>query len=187
MQPIREFIRTHLDPVERLGEILFGLIMALGFTGAVRLGHEEADNRALFLGILGCNVAWGIVDGVMYVLTSLYERGRRARVIRGVVEAGSEEAAREGREKVGVRREDFLGGTAAGIVVILATLPMVVPYLIFRNPELAVRVSHATGVTLLFLLGASWGKEVGASPWRIGSGLALVGMVLVGVTILLGG
>ena len=45
--------------------LLFGLIMALGFTGAVRLGREEADNRTLFIGILGGNIAWGIVDGGM--------------------------------------------------------------------------------------------------------------------------
>ena len=32
----RAFIRRHLEPTDRLGEILFGLIMALGFTGAVR-------------------------------------------------------------------------------------------------------------------------------------------------------
>ena len=50
---MRAFIQRHLDPADRLGEILFGLIMALGFTGAVRLGHEEADNRALFIGIFG--------------------------------------------------------------------------------------------------------------------------------------
>src|SRR4030095_1923207 len=31
------FIQRYLDPDDRLGEILFGLIMALGFTGAVRL------------------------------------------------------------------------------------------------------------------------------------------------------
>ena len=74
------FIRRHLDPVDRLGEALFGLIMALGFTGAVRLGHAEADSRALLAGILGCNLAWAVVDGVMYVMTELFERGRKARL-----------------------------------------------------------------------------------------------------------
>ena len=72
---MRTFIERYLDPATRLGEILFGLVMALGFTGAVRLGYEEADNRALFVGIFGCNLAWAIVDGVMYVLTALFERG----------------------------------------------------------------------------------------------------------------
>ncbi len=49
------FIQRCLDPADRLGEIPFGLIMALGFTGAVRLGVEDADNRTLFIAIFGCN------------------------------------------------------------------------------------------------------------------------------------
>jgi hypothetical protein len=72
---MREFLHRHLDPADRLGEILFGLIMALGFTGAVRLGREEADNHALFVGIFGCNLAWAIVDGVMCVLARLVRAG----------------------------------------------------------------------------------------------------------------
>lgn len=72
------FMRRHLDPADRLGETLFGLIMALGFTGAVRLGMDEATSRELFVSILGCNVAWGIVDGVMFVMVAVFERGRTA-------------------------------------------------------------------------------------------------------------
>ena len=44
---MRGFIRSHLDPADRLGETLFGLIMALGFTGAVKWAQEEADAAAL--------------------------------------------------------------------------------------------------------------------------------------------
>jgi len=40
MKAIRDLIGRYLDPADRLGEILFGLIMALGFTGAVRLGLD---------------------------------------------------------------------------------------------------------------------------------------------------
>src|SRR5688572_6975919 len=90
---MNSFIRRNLDPAGFLGEVLFGLIMALGFTGAVRLGHEDADSRALFTGILGCNIAWAVVDGVMYSLTELFERGRRARLRRDVVAAPDDGAA----------------------------------------------------------------------------------------------
>src|SRR5436190_12724381 len=90
---MRAFLRHALDPADRLGEILFGLIMALGFTGAVRLGREEADNRALFVGILGCNIAWGIVDGVMYALGEWFERGRKARLTRHLLSAATEDEA----------------------------------------------------------------------------------------------
>jgi VIT1/CCC1 family predicted Fe2+/Mn2+ transporter len=218
--PLKKFIQTHLDPGDRLGEVLFGLIMALGFTAAVRLGQEEPDNRSLFLEILGCNIAWGIVDGVMYVLGEMFERGRQARIIQGVVSAPSEEKALEtvGAEmddrlgflfsaeerrqiyrraiasakrtelvKPGLRRADLMGGMAVGLVVIVATFPIVAPYLIFANPHLAVRISNLIGLILLFLLGASWGRHAGGTPWRVGLGLVLLGLVLVGITIALGG
>ena len=90
---VRAFLQRHLDPADRLGEVLFGLIMALGFTGAVRLGQDEADNQALLIGIAGCNLAWAIVDGVMFVLAALFERGRTARLIRDIVRVPDEETA----------------------------------------------------------------------------------------------
>ena len=43
------FIRRYLDAADRLGEILFGLIMALGVTGAVRLGLEKLRNQLRML------------------------------------------------------------------------------------------------------------------------------------------
>ena len=214
------FIRRHLDPAARLGEALFGLIMALGFTGAVRLGEEEANNRALFIGILGCNLAWAIVDGVMYVLTALVERGRKLRLVREVLSAPTDEAAlqqigreldgplmilttpqerlqlhgwvleilrRGGSEEARVERQDLLGGLAASLLVLLATFPVVVPFLVIPDPNLATRISNLIGLVLLFLLGVRWGQIVGGRSIRIATGLTLVGVVLVLITIVLGG
>lgn len=217
---MRDFLQRYLDPADRLGEILFGLIMALGFTGAVRLGHEEADNRALFIGIFGCNLAWAIVDGVMYVLTALFDRGRKVRLFREVGRAPNEDAAlqriaaeldgplldltteeeraqlhrwilgilrRERPAAPGLRRDDVLGGVAVTLLIVLATFPIVVPYLLVTDPILAVRLSHLTALTLLFLLGAWWGRVIGGRPLRIAAGLTLVGVTLVLITIALGG
>ena len=66
-----------LDPVERASEILFGLIMVLSFTGSISVasaGREEV--REVLVGAIGCNLAWGFVDAVMYLMTILVERGR---------------------------------------------------------------------------------------------------------------
>jgi VIT family len=66
-----------LDPMERISEVLFGLIMALCITGSISVaeaGREEV--RTMLLGALGCNLAWGIIDGVFYLMTCLSERGR---------------------------------------------------------------------------------------------------------------
>src|SRR4051794_18412376 len=90
---MRKLIQRYLSPADRLGEVLFGLIMALGFTAAVRLGRAEADNRELVIGIFGCNLAWAIVDGLMYIMSAMFERGRTARLKREVRAAKTEPAA----------------------------------------------------------------------------------------------
>jgi hypothetical protein len=83
-----------LDPSSRISEILFGLIMALTFTGslsAATAGHEEV--RTMLIGAIGCNIAWGLVDAVMYIVTRLTERGRGLVTLRAVRGAGSPEEA----------------------------------------------------------------------------------------------
>ena len=74
-EPAREPV---LSPVDRISELLFGLLMALSFTGAVSVteaGREEI--RVMFVAALGCNLAWGLVDAVMYLVRTVAERGKR--------------------------------------------------------------------------------------------------------------
>ena len=85
-----------LDPVARMSEILFGLIMALTFTGTLDVataGNE--DVRVLLIGTLGCNLAWGLVDGVMFLISALTERGRNLVTVRSVRAAGNPDHARQ--------------------------------------------------------------------------------------------
>jgi hypothetical protein len=66
-----------LEPVDRVTEALFGLIMVLTFTcsiSAAEAGRE--DIRTMIFGALGCNLAWAIIDALMYLMTRLSERGR---------------------------------------------------------------------------------------------------------------
>ena len=71
-------IRGVLSPYDRASEVLFGLIMALTLTGALSVTEvTKHETRALFVSTLGCNVAWGLVDAVMYVLNGVLGRGRR--------------------------------------------------------------------------------------------------------------
>ncbi len=83
-----------LEPVERLSEILFGLIMALTITSAVSVatGDQNAVRTMLFAA-LGCNVAWGIIDAGMYLMARLGERGRTALAVRAVRDAASRDDA----------------------------------------------------------------------------------------------
>ncbi len=79
-----------LDPIDRVSEIIFGLIMALTFTGtisAATAGREEV--RTVMFAALGCNLAWGMVDAVMYLIRTLTERTRNLTLLRRVRSAAS--------------------------------------------------------------------------------------------------
>jgi hypothetical protein len=81
----RRAAKPVLDPVERISEVLFGLIMALTFPGAISAAQERGEIRTLLVGALTCNVAWGMIDAAMHRMACLTERGaarpptRRAR------------------------------------------------------------------------------------------------------------
>lgn len=90
------FAGRHLDPGTRMGEILFGLIMTLTFTlGAGLVIQEEGREgaREMLVAILGCNLAWGLIDGVFYVLGQVFERGRLRRIGATVRQADSDSLA----------------------------------------------------------------------------------------------
>jgi hypothetical protein len=80
--------RRVLDPSERIAEVLFGLIMVLTFTGSLSIAESGRDDvRAMLIGALGCNIAWGIIDGVLYLMGCLADRGRNLRIYRAVHQA----------------------------------------------------------------------------------------------------
>jgi VIT1/CCC1 family predicted Fe2+/Mn2+ transporter len=89
------FVQKHLDPASRLGEVLFGLIMVLGatLTAGLTLDDGEKGVRQLLKAALGCNVAWGIIDGVMYVMNCVTERSGRARLLKKIQNAPDAKAA----------------------------------------------------------------------------------------------
>jgi len=99
-----------LSPVDRVSEMLFGLLMALTFTGAVSVAESgNAAIRTMFLAALGCNLAWGLVDAVMHLVRTVTERGRLITLVRAVQGAPDERA---GRAVV----EESLSRVAAGLV-----------------------------------------------------------------------
>jgi len=83
---------THVDPGDRLGEVLFGLIMVLTFTlgAGVGLAGDRDATRELLLAALGCNAAWGIIDAALHLMARLSERGRLHRLVRAIQTAPSD-------------------------------------------------------------------------------------------------
>jgi hypothetical protein len=84
-----------LSPVDRVSELLFGLFMALTFVGAVSVTEAGRDDiRAMLAAALGCNLAWGLVDAVMYLVRTVADRGRLITLLRAVRSAPDAESGR---------------------------------------------------------------------------------------------
>jgi hypothetical protein len=87
-------VKRALEPIDRVSEVLFGLIMVLSFTGSLSVyeaGRE--DVRTMLVGALGCNLAWGIIDAAFYLMGCLAEKGRELATLRAVRQAAVPERA----------------------------------------------------------------------------------------------
>jgi hypothetical protein len=85
-----------LSPVDRITEVFCGLLMVLAVTLVV--GQDVATGRegvqTLLRVALGGNLAWGIIDGVVYLMSRRFERGRQARLVAALRSAGDDAARR---------------------------------------------------------------------------------------------
>jgi hypothetical protein len=174
------FVHRYLDPGERLGEIVFGLIMVLTFTSTARatLGDEQGP-RELLLAALGCNIAWGIIDGGMFIMSAMLERGR--------TEQARARTAGQIPQRITLSADDLKGAIACFWLVFASTLPVVVPFLLFDDAFVALRVSNAVLIVTLFLVGYQWGGHANVRPGTAGAIFTVVGLILVAIAIALGG
>jgi VIT family len=92
---MNRFVLRYLDPASRLGEILFGLIMVLSvtLTAGLTVADGKEGVRQLLLAAIGCNVAWGIIDAVMYIMNCVTVRSGKNGLIQAVQRAADEQAA----------------------------------------------------------------------------------------------
>jgi len=210
--------RSVLDPTERFSEILFGLIMVLTFTGslsAAESGRQEV--RTMLIGALGCNLAWGIIDAIFYLMTTLGLRGHAVTVLRrlrrhpdrATAHALIAEAlpprlasvlrpedldllqerlgALEVPKRTPLHRDDFRGAFAVFLLVFLSTFPVAIPFLVMTDAMAALRVSNVIAIALLFVGGYKLARFTGTRPWLTGLSMVAIGVLLVGLTIALGG
>ena len=212
-------MKRALDPIDRVSEVLFGLIMVLTFTGSLSVAEAgREDVRTMLVGALGCNLAWGLIDAVFYLMGCLAEKGRDLATFRAVREAPDPGRAQrliadalppvvasvlEGAELESMRlrlrnlpqpperarlgKDDARGALGVFLLVFLSTFPVVIPFIVMRDPVPALRVSNAIAVVLLFAAGYAFGRLTGRGPVWMGSAMVLLGSILVGITIALGG
>jgi VIT1/CCC1 family predicted Fe2+/Mn2+ transporter len=167
-----------LDTVERVSEMCFGLFMALTFIGAVSVMGGTDSPRTVFYTAFGCNLAWGLVDAVMYLVRTLAERGRQITA-----------AAAPGRtpDRPRLQRRDFVGAFGIFLIVATTTFPIALPFVIFDDGRFAIYVSRACTLAMLFGGGFALGRYSGYGGWRAGLAMTAMGVVLTAAVIALGG
>ncbi len=89
--------------------------------------------------------------------------------------------------KARAERDEWLGGLAVFLLVFLSTFPVVIPFMCMQQAGVALRVSNAIALGMLFLTGCAFGRITGRRWWIMGISMAVLGLVLVGLTIALGG
>jgi VIT1/CCC1 family predicted Fe2+/Mn2+ transporter len=208
-----------IEADERIAEVLFGLIMVLTFTGSlsvVEAGRE--DVRTMLLGALGCNLAWGIIDGLLYLMGCLSTRARSIRSWRRLQKAQNPPEAQrvlaealppavaaslgpaeyeslrqkllkrpEPPARAGLRKHEWLGALAVAFWVMVTTFPVALPFLFINDVRHAMRISNCIAVGLLFLTGYAFGRVTEYHPWWTGLGMVVLGLILVALTMALGG
>ena len=217
--PSPEAAKSVLEPTERISEVLFGLIMVLTFTGSLSVAEAgREDVRTMLIGALGCNLAWGIIDAVLYLMGNLAERGRALRIFKAVRGASNSQQAQghiaealpplvasmlkpeeyaalherlkqlpDPPPRASLGKDDWLGALGVFLLVFLSTFPVAIPFIVMHNAQPAMRVSNTIAVAMLFFTGFAYGRVTGYRPWVIGISMVILGLVLVGLTIALGG
>ena len=84
-------------------------------------------------------------------------------------------------------RQDWLGALGVFLLVSLSTFPVVLPFLFVRPLPLALRVSNGVALVLLYGVGHLLGRHAGLAPVKTGLAMVAIGVVLVIITIALGG
>jgi VIT1/CCC1 family predicted Fe2+/Mn2+ transporter len=206
-----------LDPVERAGEAIFGVLMAVSITGSLSVataGHEEI--RTMLDAALGCNLAWGLTDAVMYLLGAATNRSRKARLHERVREArdpraahaiiaaelpeilvadGGEEILEAARRRLvatpvpsaSLSARDWWGAVGVFALVVLVTFPLVIPFLLVDDVRVALRASNGVAIAILYAYGHLLGTHTGGRPWKYGLGVTALGVALVAIIMALGG
>ena len=218
IEPIQSSKRV-LEPIDRVSEVLFGLIMVLAITGSLSVAEVgREDIRTMLVGALGCNLAWGIIDAVLFLMEGLAEKSRDLMTFQAVRKATDPHQAQrliaealppvvasiltpaeleamrlrlmqlpEPPGPARLDKDDWRGALGVFLLVFLSTFPVVIPFIVMHDPVLALRVSNAIAVVLLFVAGYAFGRITGRRPVRVGIAMVVLGAILVGLTMALGG
>lgn len=113
-KPREGFLERLLDPIDLLSQAIYSILIVLTFTLAFRIARFGAGALAtasseqinqLLIAAVGAALAWGVIDGIMYVLMSVFERSERHRLLQGILSAQTEQ---EGLDAIQAELEHIL-------------------------------------------------------------------------------
>jgi VIT1/CCC1 family predicted Fe2+/Mn2+ transporter len=87
----------------------------------------------------------------------------------------------------GLTKCDWTGALGLCLLSFLSTFPVVLPFLFLSDARLALRVSYAVAIVMLFGCGYVFGIHSGLRPAVAGLAMVAVGSTLVGIAVALGG
>jgi VIT1/CCC1 family predicted Fe2+/Mn2+ transporter len=208
--------RGVLSPIDRLTELLCGLLLILTFTGTMRVAVTgQADLRTNLWAAVGSSLAWGLVDAVMYVFGQLESRNRNYQLLRALradrttalqqvgasipsavaqlLPSAAWDKLVENLSKLPVpprariTRNDLLGAASIFVLANAALLPIAAPFVLIANTGVAKYVSDALALLWLFVCGFLLARYTGERPLRVAICFVGFGVALVAATIALGG
>jgi hypothetical protein len=215
MKPFNPFRRV-LDSIDRVSEVLFGLIMVLTFTGSLSVAEAgREDVRTMLIGALGCNLAWGVIDAMFYLMGRLADNGRLLATYLAVRKAADPQKAQrliadalppvvasilsrqtgndapaadalpEPPALARLSTDDWLGHRRV-FIVFVSMFPVATPFIFMQSVGPALRVQCHRHRDVVSD-GLRLRTHDRASPVACGYGMVVLGSMLTGLTMALGG
>jgi hypothetical protein len=217
IEPLKE--KGWMNTEDRISEILYGLIMALTFTSTISITKSDKTSvNDMLIGALSCNIAWGLIDAVMYLLMAKTDAERGFTILNFVRKTKDDGKARqfivdalppviadamqpeetenirqrisrlpESRDSTAQRFKDYKIAIQIFFLVFLSTFLVAVPFIFIGDLEIALRASNIIAIVMMFCCGWGLGKYAGRNNFLTGIIMSLIGIVLVLITIALGG
>lgn len=203
--------RTHLSLSDRLLESLWGILIVLSVTGSAELWIGATAREVFVIGFVTAfawGVVEAVMDLLRRRLERTRQVGLIARAAASAEGAETElaEALRDtpiehlaAEDRAALRtailnaakrapapdrrlpRKDLVTSVETGVVLWASTLPVLAPFAFLEDGATALAASQAVAVSILFALGAAWGRYSGQSPLRTGIVMAALGLGLAGL------
>jgi len=208
-----------LNAMDRVSEILFGIIMTLTFTCSIGIANaKNTEIRQLIIAAISCNIAWGLVDAISYIVSTIMQRSRNRTVLDSVLTTSDADKARkyisdslppsiasvlgaadleqirsklaklpDSALQVRLTTRDLKRSLMIFFLMFISTLPIVTPFIFIHDTNTALRTSNLIAIIMMFLCGWSLAKYVGINKWILSITMTFIGIILVFITIVLGG